>query len=284
MSYNSENITFKKEERETINKKCSEILEATYKYLRKQCGPLVNDDLRIEIKEFKGILGENATDDDLKSIEDIEKQFGLKSMKGKERIFTSGEILEIYKTAILNNLLGDKYLVVRTSKYDDYFHGIDNIIIDKESGEIIAAVDDVVDIRSDRFFKKKSEIIEKNLENGVSIKYGIKLTGEGEVKEIIRVPNLDGLPIFYIAISEDILFELVEKFGKYTNEDKVKILDWIIQLIKLLLSEIELKLRFKRIESQEELEKLNARLNNLKTLKDHLEQKLSKLTTDGNNL
>lgn len=272
MGHNPEEITLKKERREKIDKKVRQMLEVTYKYLKKEHGLPVNADLRIGMENFKGIIGENEINSDLERIIDKEKQFGLTAIQGDKIAFTAGEILEIFKTAILNSILNKRYLVIRASKYDDYFNGVDNIILDKNSGEVIAAIDDVADLTSSRFYNKKNEIIKINLESGVKIKYGIGLTGEEKTGEIIPVANLYGLPIFYIAIAENILFELVEKFGEYTDKEKMKILDWIVKLIELLISEIELKLGFQRTEyqNQNELRRLNERLNKLRNFKEEL--------------
>ena len=47
---------------------------------------------------------------------------------------------------ILTKVAPERLIVVRSSKYDDYRNGVDTIIIDRETGNIICSVDEVIPV------------------------------------------------------------------------------------------------------------------------------------------
>ena len=59
------------------------------------------------------------------------------------------EQLEVLKTALFSKFFGDRAMVCRTALYDDIENGVDNIIVDLESGQPICAVDELSEDKAD---------------------------------------------------------------------------------------------------------------------------------------
>ena len=51
--------------------------------------------------------------------------------------------LEKAVTAVFAKVLGSEYAVVRSATFDDYFGGIDNVLVNKKTGDVICAFDEV---------------------------------------------------------------------------------------------------------------------------------------------
>ncbi|MCX6737030.1 MAG: hypothetical protein NTW73_03045 [Candidatus Parcubacteria bacterium] len=67
-------------------------------------------------------------------------------------------------TYLLAKYLGDDYIVVRASLYDDYFNGIDTMVIEKETGRVICTLNEVCGNEEQSGPQgKKNKVIEMNL-------------------------------------------------------------------------------------------------------------------------
>ena len=53
-------------------------------------------------------------------------------------------LTEMSLTLLLNKFLKKDFIVARASSYDDYNNGIDNVLIDKTSGEVLCGFDEVM--------------------------------------------------------------------------------------------------------------------------------------------
>mgnify|MGYP001011442100 FL=1 len=85
---------------------------------------------------------------------------------------TKSAMLEMLVTTVFYKALGKDYLVVRSSTYDDYKNGVDLIIVNKKTGEVIGTFDEVHDRRfGDRTAEKNQKIIKQAKNGGVSIEY-----------------------------------------------------------------------------------------------------------------
>jgi hypothetical protein len=85
-------------------------------------------------------------------------------------------ITEIATTLLFDKILGDEFIVVRASTFDDYEHGADQLIIDKQTGAVICGLDDVIGHLGDDGGAKKAEKINRKMaKGGAIIKYGATL-------------------------------------------------------------------------------------------------------------
>ncbi|PJC02042.1 MAG: hypothetical protein CO073_01505 [Candidatus Komeilibacteria bacterium CG_4_9_14_0_8_um_filter_36_9] len=154
-----------------------------------------------------------------------------------------GNLLEMAITSILYKVLHDQFIVVRASQYDDYANGVDNVIVNKETGDVVCAFDEVRDDQSgERFEKKVNKVRDIAKKGGTEIKYGLTIDKQSS-PELVK-KQIDNIPVFYLAVDRDHLLELLEKmdYSKTSiSEIEKSVYDNLIvsleQQIALLLDE-----------------------------------------------
>ena len=109
-----------------------------------------------------------------------------------------GALAETVVLAVLNKFLNERFVVVRASSYDDYEHGVDTLILDRESGGVVCAVDEVVGILGDDRYADKVSRAQKKLKEhgGMQVTYGLSFEKtEAGTPELRRgtLPNVPGL-------------------------------------------------------------------------------------------
>ncbi len=125
----------------------------------------------------------------------------------EEKLKTKGEQLEMFKTLMFNEFLGSDYCSLRTSSYDDIKNGIDNIILDLKTGEIICAIDETGDVGELELSEKRNNIRHKNYSGkGGELKYGI-IIKERE----ISLGKIFQIPILYLPLSIKDLNQGIER-------------------------------------------------------------------------
>ena len=129
-------------------------------------------------------------------------------------------------TGVLHNILKSEFLVMRSCVYDDYFNGFDNVIVNKETGDVICAFDEVHDEEDKRYQAKKLEKIKKiSQRGGATLKYGVtfkKDESTGEKKLIKK--TIKNIPVFYLSLSNSELNGLLSGMnfdidGKASREE-----------------------------------------------------------------
>jgi hypothetical protein len=166
-------------------------------------GVPVNDECRIDIDAFKQIYGNEAIKKTVKKIEDFKFQHGIQN-RIEDKSAEPGEQLEMLTTGIFHKFLKNDFLIVRSSEYDDFKYGVDNFIIDKNSGDIICAFDETSSLSDE----KKNEVLDKNIvREGGRLQYGLKI----ENGKLILGPQ-PSIPIFYLVLSRKSIKKGVRKF------------------------------------------------------------------------
>ena len=161
----------------------------------------VDDECRIKPEAFESIHGKVSIERNSKAVQDLESKF---KRVGGEQI-ERGETLEMEKTLGFNkHWFGKRLLALRTSKYDDYVNGVDNLIIDKETFEPLAAVDTTT------AYLTKARQLARKIQEGSQIKYGYGLSRRGIEKTAYR-----NLPLFIISFRPDELGELAENYESF---------------------------------------------------------------------
>lgn len=162
----------------------------------------------------------------------------------KDRQKNKPALLESATTILFYKILKDRFLVVKSSEWDDFENGADNIIIDKETGEIVGMFDEV-DEKVTGEVKEKGEkkdkqvkIIEKALKGGSNIKYGLTFaTNAAGEKKLIK-KSFANIPIFYLSLELENLGDLVESVGgKLSDKVSEKGLRFFDDFIKSLESQ-----------------------------------------------
>lgn len=233
---------FSKERRPRFN------LEESFKFLHQELEQIS--------REFNDSYGDFIEKDgSIKMIggdEDLHKKVvATKSeMYGEKKDFP--QMAELAITVFLNKIIGDRFIVVRSSKYDDYEHGVDNVLVDKQTGFVVCGFDQVLGMGSnDGSDKKRDKVARINSRGGVMLDYGIKLDGEQK----IRISKMRNIPAFFLGLTKDDLISLVNDMSSKENKGEDKNSD----LSKNVLSKI-----YKSLKEQEENIK-----NLLKDSKNH---------------
>ena len=218
-------------------------------FQKSEGGPYMRED-----KEFKK---------DKKKVKELEKKWHKEE---KEKNF--GELWEKAKTIILNRIIGTEFIVVRASKHDDYENGIDNIIIDKETGNVVCAFDEVSAEKGTEKEAEKSEKVEgKNKEGGATIKYGITVNEENKIIK----KEIKNIPVFYLRLSGRDLVKLLHEMD-YESEEPLEIeLEVFDDLINSLEGQLK-ELLDKDILEDENGEGVEAMIINAKKFSASLEK------------
>lgn len=101
-------------------------------------------------------------------------------------------------TIALSDVLGENFIVARAANYDDYNHGVDQVIIDKQTGEILCGFDEVLGHQGDDGGTKKESKLQRIMEkSGAQIKYG----ASKEDGRLVRRAR-QHIPAFYLSVSK----------------------------------------------------------------------------------
>ncbi len=183
----------------------------------------VDNRCKINMEAYRDKYSPEELEKDYKYIEEAEKEFarmeGLtveqwKKSKGKR----NGERFEQLKTVIFNrNFQNPDIIAIRASDYDDYKNSIDNIIINKNTGDIICALDAIANDKNSKRYKEKEEKIKEiNEKGGAKLKYGITFEDD---KPVLK--EIEGVNIFILSLSSWELREALENFGSGKFENKL---------------------------------------------------------------
>jgi len=161
----------------------------------------------------------------------------------KEQVIEKSNQLEMAVTILFQKALGQKYVVVRASEYDDYFNGIDNVLVNKETGDVICAFDDFrkSERDEDRGKKKEKKVLRKLRGGGSTLKYGFTIVGG-----VVQKKTLSSIPVFCLEMTEDdydVLVNNIGELGDDLNEAERRIFDSLIGFI------IEQKVEFEKDQS-----------------------------------
>ena len=189
MAEKPENSASKKEVITSVEKYLEELktpLKERAEKLREKGFP-VSDDCRIDPSKFLAFIAETEIKKDLYRVAEQEKQWLMENSLKKpteqahQRIIQkNGELLETVKTLGMNeSWFSGRFVTVRTSKFDDYFNGVDNLIFDTVTFQPIAAIDDTTNLLN------KKDAIQK-VQDGATVKYAAEYTHAGAVKRTFK--------------------------------------------------------------------------------------------------
>lgn len=221
---------------ERLKKLLGEISKKTNQEIEERYGlhTFLNDDCTISMEGYADSWGGIYTEDEIQAHKDeivrrevgfsgannpntrefYRTEYGIQDQGGilrrrRENIekSKSGQ-MEMATTALLVKILGDRFLVVRSATYDDY-NGVDNIILNKQTGEAVCAFDEVHEggkgeLTSDK--EKKMKKIARG--EGAEISYGMNLEG-GQ----LRRAKMKNVPVFYLSLKREELDNLLDNMN-----------------------------------------------------------------------
>lgn len=116
---------------------------------------------------------------------------------------------EMAVTILLHKMLGRDFVVARTAAWDDYRGGVDNVILDKRTGAVVCAFDEIHEDRIGKRLADKREKVKKIVaRGGARMRYGIAME-DGRLKR----SRLDNLPMFYLSLGDADLENLLVGIG-----------------------------------------------------------------------
>jgi hypothetical protein len=160
-------------------------------------------------------------------------------------------LLEKAVMVVFHKILGEKFLVMRSSVHDDYENGVDNIIVNKETGDVICAFDEVHgETKHGRIDDKKAKMLRKAQDGGADIKYG--LTFEEGGKKLVK-KQIENVPDFYLSLEprdlQNLLANLNSDLGSRPSDVELKIFDnFILSLEEQIdvLSKVNIPFKVKK--------------------------------------
>ena len=133
--------------------------------------------------------------------------------KIKERLKTDGERLEMLAFAVLTKNLGDEFIVARTSFYDDQINKVDTLVLERKTGTLVCAFDEVGDTTGNIFKEKHDGVLDKNLNyGGAYVKYSLASNIKNNPGKVVLAESKN-LPIFYLAVPPDRIREGIREFS-----------------------------------------------------------------------
>jgi len=105
--------------------------------------------------------------------------------------------MEMFVAALFHKMLKGDFIIARASAYDDYLHGIDTVMVNVKTGDVVCAFDEVHDHKaSNRAAEKEEKIKKKARRGGSTLSYGIAMEEGRLVRKEIR-----NLPVFFLSLS-----------------------------------------------------------------------------------
>ena len=237
------------------------------------------------IKINTNIFHENSsyTEEKIKEDEEfVEKERGKFNEK-KKMNDSNGELFEEAMACVLYRILNEKYLVVRSSDYDDFHNGVDILIIDPETNEIIFLVDNITTYRDDfeamkAIEDKENKVLNQNMNGGAEIEYGLAFKENAETHNIEPTgERKKGIPIFSMHLYGKELDELLNGMDYDINNDpseiELKTFDELMRVMK-----VESKQMIEQIqeESKNNDEKMEEEKTNLEVFKNLINKNIVK--------
>lgn len=203
-------------------------------------GIFLTTDCRVDIEAFRGFYPEEELIKDKKLIDGNKKKWQENEGDKEKKLKQDGEKLEILKTVLFYKFLNQDFIVARTSEYDDIENKADNIILNKETGNIVCAFDEVSDMSGVEFENKKIKVLNRNIEGkGSRLKYGFEKN-----KDRLDFKRISNLPLFYLALDKEHLEEGVKNLTpslKEKSEYDGKLWNYFVASLKAQISFLKLK-------------------------------------------
>jgi hypothetical protein len=189
---------------------------------------LLSKEVNKEYAEYGSVLEDDATI----KMEGEDSNYHKELIAIKERVWAREEkksleewkekkekdpavIAEMMITLLLHSKLKDRFLVSRSSAFDDYEHGVDYVLMDKKTGAVVCGLDQVLGMGQDSGSFKKKDKIENILNNGgARLEYGLTLGDDFEENNDLIRKRINNIPAFFLGISKDDLDKMLVSLQK----------------------------------------------------------------------
>jgi|GEM_PF-903248 len=202
---------YKKTDKRAEQKDHNEMLNAGLKNMAErhnnQHGYFVNSDGSVAMDSPNYKFSDKQLDAEY--IVNKEIDFAAKTNKTREewlrdREKARGIVTEKALTLLLDKVLRDDFIVVRTATYDDYRNGVDTLIVDKDTGAPICGVDEMGADDAHSYRNKGQKIYDIIGHNGAYVKYGATFKHDA-----LQLKAIKNVPAFYLSLDEHDLDKLL---------------------------------------------------------------------------
>lgn len=204
-------------------------------------GVPVTDDGRIDMQAYADFYPQHLHKD-LELIKEEHARYeSVRGVFSDKRLENLGERLEMLAGAIFTKNLGDRFVVLRASAFDDIVHKVDTVLFDRTTGNLICAFDEVGDTTGASYERKLLGIRDRNKKGGATIKYGLTMKAEGNRRRIVRSPAQNA-PLFYIALPNDRIEKGIEEFVTNGQSDfERKLFEYFMATLDMQVKALELE-------------------------------------------
>ena len=186
--------------------------------------------MRMDWFEESGYYSKDEIEKDKEKVHELERGFSendaQKTDAEKEKMKVS-KIFEQSVAVIFHYAMRAKNLaVVSTTPHTDYLDGVDSLVIHKQTGQIICAIDETnSNIHNIIHGSKLNNIVKRNKEEKI-IKYGVALNTDGKwyPSELKR----KDAPLAYLSMPQEKITKFVDDLAKIDpqyNEDIAELCD-----------------------------------------------------------
>lgn len=252
----------------------SRFLSGLAEYVKSEMGLDILDRTgRLKEISFKDVYSEDEIGEDISEIWRLKKSFCNGNEVRALSYEPSGAEFEKIKTVIFNKKLGSDFLVVRSSEYDDIKNGVDNIILDRKTGNIVCAFDEYEGGEHGNVYDGKKVLSENtNLKGGASVKYGAMFKPDKNSEMQLVRGKIENIPKFLMVCTEEDVKKAIDSLDM-SSPGKTSVQEEIIyyQIIASLERQIEENTRYVKMAKnpilQERFDIFAETLKNLKQIK-----------------
>jgi len=236
----------------------------------------VTEDCRIDMRQFTSPYGAARVTRDEKIVQEWQQEWFGNATEEEiqtKKLKSEGERLEMLKTVIFSKNLRENFIVVRSSMYDDIKSGVDNVVIDRKTGDLVCALDEVGDASGPTYEKKKNNVLEKNKseeKGGATLRYGLTVEQTGG-KLSIRLGEITHIPIFYLALPRGYIargLADLDPSPHQQSDTEERLFKYFMSGLRFQVSDLEINWRRLHPELQKRLERFGQFLNTTVTKQD----------------
>lgn len=230
--------------------------ERSSEYRQRYSLPLRADDGRINMYDYKRFASPQdsknyysdvqrrkhlQTVQHVKKLKEVEKAEYIRNTPVELRTeYSAGENFEVYSLALLEKVLREICLALRTSLQDDGANSADGYLIYLEDGTPLALFDYVGDNRGQRYQGKKLKLEQINLEQGgTTLNYGITFDENRKIK----MTQIEQVPLLYLSISNTDLKRAIVDFEPDPNKLSHTEMDIFIEFYHEMSAQVRNMLR-----------------------------------------
>ena len=194
------------------------------------------------------------------------------SEREAQRRQAEGEQLEMLAHAVFAKHLGPDFVVVRAADHDDRVNKADTLLLERATGNLVCAFDEVGDTWGVDYEKKRQAVQDRNLkQGGVSLKYGLGLE-QRDGKTVVIGTEEKNVPVFYLALPSDRISKGMKEF----NPDPAQTSDFEKKLFEYFLGALDLQAKGLDLYEKRLPADLLTKLHTFKNILDTLNSKRSK--------